>query len=226
MAVVGYSVEVNLTQTNYPGGTFQAIYKLDGGGPVFTGVMLTTDAQGSYNGSFTVTGVASGNHTLTVEINNTPAPGNTLYLTPTPIPFTVSAPTQPTRAVSRGRGPGELAGSACALDQPARMCAVDITSICIDHLHPGAATLHRGWSYDCSPVSVNLPTVPMRLTSLPTARAVCPPVQALTTVSGSHHSREPQYEICGLWQRHAQPIPNVPCDAQAASKNVNPSRHY
>jgi hypothetical protein len=88
-----YTVQVVLAQTNQPGASFQPYYKLDGGAPVATGVLFTTDSQGNGTGSFTVTGLPYGAHTLAVDVNNTPVPGNTYYLTASDIPFTLNEPT-------------------------------------------------------------------------------------------------------------------------------------
>ena len=74
------TVQVVLNQTNHPNTTFQPVYFLDGSAPVWTGVFLTTDGNGSGAASFTIAGVAPGSHGLAVEINNTPSPGDTYYV--------------------------------------------------------------------------------------------------------------------------------------------------
>ncbi|MBS2540044.1 hypothetical protein KGQ20_45610 [Catenulispora sp. NF23] len=82
------TVQIVLNQTNHPGATFQPVYLLDSGSFVWTGVMLTTDANGSGAAAFTVTGIAPGSHTMAIDINNTPNPGDTYYVPTARIPFT------------------------------------------------------------------------------------------------------------------------------------------
>ncbi len=82
------NIQVTLAGTA-PGATFQPAYSLDGAAPVFTGVMFTSDAHGTATTTFTINGLAFGNHTLGMDINNTPPPGNTIYYLPTYVTFTV-----------------------------------------------------------------------------------------------------------------------------------------
>jgi hypothetical protein len=83
------TVQVSLAQTNQPSASFQPYYKLDGGAPVATGVFFTTDSQGNGTASFTIADIPTGAHSLGIDVNNTPAPGSTYYLTASDIPFTI-----------------------------------------------------------------------------------------------------------------------------------------
>ncbi|MGS2644656.1 glycine-rich domain-containing protein [Streptosporangium sp. LJ11] len=74
------TLQVVLRQTNQPGKTFHLVYTLDGGDFFWTGVNLTTDANGNGTAALTVPGLTPGTHRLTLWINNTPQPGNTYYV--------------------------------------------------------------------------------------------------------------------------------------------------
>ncbi|GLX96569.1 hypothetical protein [Herbidospora sp. NBRC 101105] len=82
------TVQVVFRGTNQPGKKWQFAYRINDGAPVFTGVFMDTDASGNAAGSFTVSGISRGDQRITVLINSTPHPGDTLYTTGKSIPFT------------------------------------------------------------------------------------------------------------------------------------------
>jgi hypothetical protein len=56
-------------------------------------VFFTIDSQGTGTGSFAVAGLPDGSHSVAVDVNNTPAPGSTYYLTASDITFTTGEAT-------------------------------------------------------------------------------------------------------------------------------------
>jgi hypothetical protein len=76
-------ISVRLIRTNLPRTTFQPVYGLDSGPLVWTGVFFTTDWIGNGSISFTLDGLAAGNHEVKLDINNTPSPGSTYYVNET-----------------------------------------------------------------------------------------------------------------------------------------------
>ncbi|MFI7424904.1 hypothetical protein [Nonomuraea sp. NPDC049684] len=74
------TLQVVLRQTSQPGKTFHLVYRLDGSDFVWTGVNLTTDANGSGTAALTLPGLAAGTHRLVLWINDTPQPGKTYYV--------------------------------------------------------------------------------------------------------------------------------------------------
>ena len=76
-------VTIHLTRTNLPHTTFQPVYSLDSKPFVWTGVYFTTDWAGNGSASFTVDDLATGNHEVDLDINNTPSPGSTYYMNET-----------------------------------------------------------------------------------------------------------------------------------------------
>lgn len=59
----------HLYKTNHPNAQFLVYYKLDGGAPVQTHCTFTTSADGTGDFAFSVEGMASGAHSVTIEIN-------------------------------------------------------------------------------------------------------------------------------------------------------------
>jgi len=76
-------VSVHLIRTNLPRTTFQPVYGLDSAPWDWPGVFFTTDRAGNGSVSFTITGLAAGNHDITLDINNTPSPGSTYFMNET-----------------------------------------------------------------------------------------------------------------------------------------------
>lgn len=62
-------VSGHLYKTNLPNQQFSVYYKLDGSAPHSTLSTFTTSADGTGDFAFSVEGMTSGSHTVTVEIN-------------------------------------------------------------------------------------------------------------------------------------------------------------
>jgi hypothetical protein len=62
-------VSGHLFKTNLPNQQFLVYYKLDGGAPNRTSSTFTTSADGTGDFAFSVEGMTSGSHSVTVELN-------------------------------------------------------------------------------------------------------------------------------------------------------------
>lgn len=65
-------VSGHLFKTNLPNQQLQVYYKLDGSAPHLTPGTYTTSADGTGDFAFSVEGMISGSHTVSVEINHLP----------------------------------------------------------------------------------------------------------------------------------------------------------